>query len=106
MKQWGENNEADNYLVRARIIDRISNARKENEDCVKKFNFDRLKEEEIKTSYVERLRVTFSRSHGKWDCSWEYVKTIIFERVQEEQKEKNMNIGLMKNFNKSQQPNT
>jgi hypothetical protein len=63
--QCGENNEADNYLVTARIRERISNARKEYEDCVKKFNFDRLKEEEIKTSYVERLRITFSKSHGK-----------------------------------------
>jgi len=66
-KQWGENTstESDNYLVIARIRDRISNAMTEYVECAKKFNCDKLTEEEIKSSYVERHRRTFQRSHGQ-----------------------------------------
>jgi DnaJ-domain-containing protein 1 len=53
------NIESDHYLIIARIRERIYNARKEYRDCVKKFNCDRLKETEIKTSYVERLEERF-----------------------------------------------
>jgi hypothetical protein len=64
-KQWGENTESDNYLVIARMRDRISNARTEYEECAKKFNCDRLKEEEIKSSCVERHRRKSLRSCGQ-----------------------------------------
>jgi uncharacterized protein (DUF111 family) len=65
MKQRGENTESDNYLVIAKIKDRIFNAKTEYEECAKKFNCERLTEEEIKSSYVERHRRTFQRSHGQ-----------------------------------------
>jgi hypothetical protein len=75
-------------LVIARIRNRISNARTEYIECAKKFNCDRLTEEEIKSSYVERQKRTFQRPHGQSVADWEEVKNKYGRNSSEEKKKR------------------